>query len=55
MYAEVSKWSDANRKINVRTNSDSPKDSIAARAFGAEAIFFVEQNICFSKEIEFGQ
>ena len=38
MYAEVSKWSDANRKINVRTNSDSPKDSIAARAFGAEGI-----------------
>ena len=38
MYAEVSKWSDSNRKINVRTNSDSPKDSIAARAFGAEGI-----------------
>jgi pyruvate,orthophosphate dikinase len=38
MYAEVSKWSDANRKINVRTNADTPKDSKAARAFGAEGI-----------------
>ena len=38
MYAEVSKWSDSNRKINVRTNADTPKDSIAAKAFGAEGI-----------------
>ncbi|WP_372808241.1 pyruvate, phosphate dikinase [Pontiella sp.] len=38
MYAEVSKWSDANRTINVRTNADTPKDSTAARAFGAEGI-----------------
>ena len=38
MYAEVSKWSNANRKINVRTNADTPKDSVAARAFGAEGI-----------------
>ena len=38
MYSEVSKWSDANRKMNVRTNADTPKDSKAARAFGAEGI-----------------
>ncbi|HSR88018.1 MAG TPA: putative PEP-binding protein, partial [Pontiella sp.] len=38
MYAEVSKWSDANRKIDVRTNADTPKDSKAARAFGAQGI-----------------
>ena len=38
MYAEVSKWSDSNRKINVRTNADTPKDSITAKAFGAEGI-----------------
>ena len=38
MYQTVSDWSDKFRKINVRTNADSPKDSIAALAFGAEGI-----------------
>jgi pyruvate,orthophosphate dikinase len=38
MYEQISKWSDAHRTINVRTNADTPKDSIAARAFGAEGI-----------------
>ena len=38
MYQTVSDWSDKFRKINVRTNADSPADSINARAFGAEGI-----------------
>ena len=38
MYETVSGWSDKYRKINVRTNADSPADSKAARAFGAEGI-----------------
>jgi len=38
MYVQVSKWSDAHRSINVRTNADTPKDSKAARSFGAEGI-----------------
>jgi pyruvate,orthophosphate dikinase len=38
MYEQISTWSDANRKMNVRTNADTPKDSKAARAFGAEGI-----------------
>jgi pyruvate,orthophosphate dikinase len=38
MYELVSQWSDKNRKINVRTNADTPKDAAAARAFGAEGI-----------------
>jgi len=38
MYDLVSKWSDANRKINVRTNADTPNDAKAARSFGAEGI-----------------
>jgi pyruvate,orthophosphate dikinase len=38
MYEQISKWSDANRKMNVRTNADTPNDSKAARAFGAEGI-----------------
>ncbi len=38
MYAEISKWSDSARKMNVRTNADTPKDAAAARAFGAEGI-----------------
>ena len=38
MYKQVSDWSDEYRKINVRTNADSPTDSKNARAFGAEGI-----------------
>ena len=38
MYEQVSKWSDQYRKINVRTNADTPADSKAARSFGAEGI-----------------
>jgi len=38
MYQTVSEWSDKFRKINVRTNADSPADSAAAIAFGAEGI-----------------
>jgi pyruvate,orthophosphate dikinase len=38
MYEQVSQWADANRKINVRTNADTPKDAQNARSFGAEGI-----------------
>ena len=38
MYEQVSIWSDAFRKVNVRTNADTPKDAQNARAFGAEGI-----------------
>jgi pyruvate,orthophosphate dikinase len=38
MYKQVSDWADEYRKINVRTNADTPKDAQAARAFGAEGI-----------------
>jgi pyruvate,orthophosphate dikinase len=38
MYQTISEWSDKYREINVRTNADSPQDSAAAIAFGAEGI-----------------
>ena len=38
MYQTISDWSDKFRKINVRTNADSPGDSKNAIAFGAEGI-----------------
>ena len=38
MFQEVMKWSDKYRKINVRTNADSPKDAANAILFGAEGI-----------------
>ncbi len=38
LYETVSEWADKYRKINVRTNADSPADSAAAIAFGAEGI-----------------
>ncbi|MCA9399687.1 MAG: pyruvate, phosphate dikinase, partial [Candidatus Omnitrophica bacterium] len=38
MFKEVMQWADQARQINVRTNADSPKDSLNARALGAEGI-----------------
>jgi len=38
MFTDIMRWSDKYRKINVRTNADSPKDASVARAFGAEGI-----------------
>ncbi len=38
LYTQVSEWVDRFRKINVRTNADTPEDAEAARSFGAEGI-----------------
>src|SRR5690606_34255297 len=37
-FETVMKWADKYRKLGVRTNADSPEDSIRARGFGAEGI-----------------
>ncbi len=37
-FEEFMKWVDEARTIGVRTNADTPKDSIVARKFGAEGI-----------------
>ena len=31
-------WADSFRKLNVRTNSETPKDTKTAKDFGAEGI-----------------
>lgn len=38
IFIQIMDWADQYRKINVRTNSDTPKDSMAARRLGAEGI-----------------
>jgi pyruvate,orthophosphate dikinase len=37
-FATLMKWADSARKLNVRTNADTPHDSEVARRFGAEGI-----------------
>jgi len=37
-FGVLMKWADKYRKLGVRTNADSPKDSQVARDFGAEGI-----------------
>jgi len=37
-FSKLMKWSNKYRKLGVRTNADTPKDSEAARKFGAEGI-----------------
>ncbi len=38
MFVQVMTWADKYRKLKVRTNADTPKDSLAARRLGAEGI-----------------
>ena len=38
MFTQIMKWADQYRKLNIRTNADTPKDSQAARRLGAEGI-----------------
>ena len=37
-FTTVMKWADQIRKLNVRTNADTPHDAVVARKFGAEGI-----------------
>ncbi len=37
-FSTIMKWADEMRKLNVRTNADTPHDSEVARKFGAEGI-----------------
>ena len=38
MFVQIMKWADQYRQLKVRTNADTPKDSMAARRLGAEGI-----------------
>ncbi|MBN2135229.1 MAG: pyruvate, phosphate dikinase [Acidobacteria bacterium] len=49
-FGEFMKWSDEFRKINVRTNADTPHDSKVARNFGAEGI-----GLCRTEHMFFGE
>ena len=37
-FGRLMEWADAERRMTVRTNADTPQDARAARAFGAEGI-----------------
>src|SRR5256714_3936609 len=37
-YAKLMEWTDAARKLKIRTNADKPDQAAAAMAFGAEGI-----------------
>ena len=52
-FDRLMRWADRHRRLAIRTNADTPKDSAVARAFGAEGIglcrtehmFFAEERI----------
>ncbi len=58
-FAKVMKWADKYRKLNIRTNADTPADAVRARDFGAEGIglcrtehmFFQEDRIAAMREM----
>ncbi|KPK75220.1 MAG: pyruvate phosphate dikinase [Phycisphaerae bacterium SM23_30] len=37
-FGKLMKWADQIRRLGVRTNADTPEDSVRARSFGAEGI-----------------
>jgi pyruvate,orthophosphate dikinase len=43
-------WADKHRKLKIRTNADSPADSLKAREFGAEGI-----GLCRTEHMFFGE
>ena len=58
-FSKLMSWADSFRKLNIRTNSDTPKDTKIAKDFGAEGIglcrtehmFFDEERILSVREM----
>ena len=48
-FATLMSWADKVRTLKVRTNSDTPEDSVRARSFGAEGI-----GLCRTEHMFFG-
>ena len=51
-YAILMKWSDAFRRLGVRTNADTPQDARKAREFGAEGIGLCRTEHMFFTDFE---
>jgi pyruvate, orthophosphate dikinase len=51
-YDTLMKWADKHRKLNVRTNADTPFDARAARKMGAEGIGLCRTEHMFFKDFE---
>src|SRR5689334_1484456 len=49
-FATLMSWADKHRKLKIRTNADSPADSLKAREFGAEGI-----GLCRTEHMFFGK
>jgi pyruvate,orthophosphate dikinase len=49
-FATLMNWADKYRKLKIRTNADSPADSLKAREFGAEGI-----GLCRTEHMFFGE
>jgi pyruvate, orthophosphate dikinase len=54
-YETLLKWADKIRKINVRTNADTPRDARVAREMGAEGIGLCRTEHMFFKDFEHPQ
>jgi len=58
-FSKIMTWADSFRKLNIRTNSETPKDTRTAKDFGAEGIglcrtehmFFDEERILSVREM----
>ncbi len=49
-FAEIMEWSDAIRRLGVRSNADTPADARGARSFGAEGIGLCRTEHMFFEE-----
>ena len=50
-FETIMEWADATRKLQIRTNADTPRDATQARKFGAEGIGLCRtENMFFEEE-----
>ncbi|MFQ5862473.1 MAG: pyruvate, phosphate dikinase [Candidatus Brocadiales bacterium] len=49
-FAELMQWADEFRKLDIRTNADTPEDAAKARKFGAQGI-----GLCRTEHMFFGE
>jgi pyruvate,orthophosphate dikinase len=50
LFKKLMKWADKIRSLTVRTNADTPRDAMIARAFGAQGI-----GLCRTEHMFFGE
>ena len=52
-FSKLMSWADSFRKLKVRTNSETPKDTKQQKILAQRVLDYAELNICFLMKNEF--